>query len=142
MKLANSVRLIQTALHDDKLSRQTYAFFLLVLPALYFNGCTSGWYGTITHIQELQNFNKRSKSEIIRQIGIPDSSFTTENGVEYWLYKSSRYSYFIFLGKKEERGLILKFEEDSVKCANFVDEGTLDEILTRGWDYLELIIKD
>lgn len=116
------------------------AFLFLVITVICLNSCTSGWYGTTAHIQESQIFVQKNKSGIIEQLGIPDSSFGQESGVEYWLYKSYSYSYFVFWGRKKEKGLILKFKDNSVRSTYFVDQGVLEEIATRGWEYLKTTV--
>lgn len=115
---------------------------LLSLTAICLNGCTSGWYGTTAHIQEPQNFVNKAKHEIIEQLGVPDGSFPRGNGIECWLYRSHCFSYFLLIGKKKEKGLVIKFENNIVSDIHSVDQGALDEIATRGWEYLDLLPKD
>jgi len=46
------------------------------------------------------------------------------------------------LGEKKGEGLIFEFEDNFVRCTYSADQGQLDEIATRGWEYLELIIEN
>jgi hypothetical protein len=117
---------------------------LLVCKFIYMSGCTSGWYGTTAHIQESHSFLKQSKGEIIEQFGVPDGAFSKQNELltEYWLYVSHRYRYVVLWGKKEEKGVILIFKNNIVDSVNFVDRGELEEIATRGWEYLKLITSE
>lgn len=114
---------------------------LLVCKFIYLSGCISGWYGTTAHIQESHNFLKQSKGEIIEQFGVPDGAFSEQKEIltEYWLYRSHRYRYVILWGKKKVKGVIFIFKNNVVDSVNFVDQGKLDEIATRGWQYLRLI---
>ena len=114
---------------------------LLVGKFIYLSGCTSGWYGTTAHIQESDNFLKQSKGEIIEQLGVPDGAFSEQNEIltEYWLYRSHRYRYVVLWGKKKEKGIVFIFKDNVVNSVNFVDHGELEEIATRGWEYLKLI---
>ncbi len=117
------------------------ALVLLAWKVIFLGGCSSGWYGTTAHVQESRDFTKKSKSEIIEQFGVPDGCFRNEkeSGTEYWLFRSHCYNYVVFWGKKEEKRLLIKFEDNVVSSVRFVDEGMLDEIATRGWKYLRLI---
>ncbi len=126
---------------------RTYRYIfvlLLVCKIICFSGCTSGWYGTTAYIQESHSFLKQSKGEIIEQFGVPDGAFSEqkESLIEYWLYRSHRYSYVVLWGEKKEKGVILIFKNNIVDSVNFVDQGKLDEIATRGWEYLKLITSE
>lgn len=77
------------------------AFLLLDLTTIYANGCSSGWYGPTAYTENSKGFMKKSKSEIIKKLGVPDASFSKEGGLEYWLYTSNHYRYFI--GGEERR---------------------------------------
>jgi hypothetical protein len=123
---------------------RTYKYvlvLLLVWKVIYLGSCSSGWYGTTAHVQESQDFTKKSKSEIIEQFGIPDGFFKNKKNskIEYWLFRSHHYNYVVFWGKKEEKRLLIKFEDNVVSSVYFVDQGMLDEIATRGWKYLRLV---
>lgn len=108
------------------------------------SGCTSGWYGTTAYIQESNNFLKKSKGEIIDKFGVPDGAFSEQKEIltEYWLYRSHRYSYVLLWGKKKEKGIIFIFKDNVVNSITFVDQGKLEEIATRGWEYLKLITSE
>lgn len=114
---------------------------LLVWKAIYLGSCSSGWYGTTARVRESQDFTKKSKCEIIEQFGMPDGFFKNrkDSRIEYWLFRSHRYNYVVFLGKKEEKRLLIKFKDNVVSSAHFVDQGMLGEIATRGWKYLRLV---
>lgn len=117
---------------------------LLVCNFFLISGCTSGWYGATVDIQEPHNFLNKSKGEIIEQFGVPDGVFSEQKEIltEYWLYRSHRYSYIILWGEKKEKGVVFIFKNNIVDSVNFVDQGKLDEIATRGWEYLKLITSE
>jgi hypothetical protein len=117
-------------------------FSLLISTGFCLNSCTSGWSGAIRDVQNTEVFENKAKSEIIRQFGLPDSSFTNEDGIEYWRYKSYRHRYFILWGRKKEKILILKFKNNKLSSAYLAEGGELDEVATRGWEYLDLLMKN
>lgn len=112
---------------------------ILVMTTISLGGCSAGWYGTTANLQELQIFTNKSKREIIEAFASPDNQLTMDGGAEYWLYKSNHFSYILVFGAKKEKGVIFKFEDDSVSTAFHVDEGEALEIATRGWEYLDYL---
>lgn len=112
--------------------RKIYIFFFLA--ALFLNGCAWGWYGLSDFKQKL-GYSGEKKSAIIDDLGVPDASYVKNSSEEYWLYKFSKNYYIILFGDRRMKGMIVEFKGDTVSNTFIVDQGVVDEIVTRGWEY-------
>lgn len=116
----------------DRIHRKIYVLFFVI--SLFLSGCVKVWSGVPEFKQKL-NFSGDKKSDVIDDLGMPDSTFTKSNSEEYWLYKCSEGYYIVAYGKKRVKGFIIEFNSDTVRSTFTVEPGVVDEIMTRGWKY-------
>ena len=112
--------------------RNIYVLFFIT--ALFLSGCAKGWRG-VPDFKHQMRLAGEKKSAIVDDLGVPDSTFIKSSSEEYWLYKFSTHYYIIVFGDKRVNGLIVEFSGDTVRSTFIVDQGIVDEIITRGWQY-------
>lgn len=100
----------------------------LFFMAFSVSGCGLGKYGKadtdyFDDIKVPQGLNGQTKKQIIKALGVPDSTVSVA-GTEYWRFKSLSGFYILVFGKTQEKDLILEFKGDKVKDSYLVDKGS------------------
>ena len=105
-------------------------FLSLVLVGIFISGCAYGNFGKIDLSKGVPSgLNGQSKSDIIKTLGVPDSSVNT-GSAEYWRFCNKKGKFIILFGETTEKDLILKFEGNNVTSSYVVDKGSSIGIFT------------
>lgn len=105
-------------------------FLSLVLVGIFISGCAYGNFGKIDLSKGVPSgLNGQSKSDIIKTLGVPDSSVNT-GSAEYWRFCNKKGKFIILFGETTEKDLILKFEGNNVTSSSIVDKGSSIGIFT------------
>lgn len=74
-------------------------------------------------IKAPSELNGQSKSDIIKVLGVPDST-AKAGDAEYWGFKNKRGFFIILFGKTEEKDLVVVFKKNKVTSSYLVDKGS------------------
>jgi hypothetical protein len=103
--------------------------FALVFTAALLSGCFGlGMYGKadMKHFKEIKEpaeLKGKSKKDIIKTMGVPDSHVTVGK-TEYWRFKNVSGFYVVVFGKAHVKDLILEFRGgNKVTSSYLVDKG-------------------
>jgi hypothetical protein len=102
-----------------------FALFFMTFSVL---GCVGlGKYGKadtnyFANIKEPTGLKGQTKKEIIKTLGVPDSTVIVA-GIDYWRFRSMSGFYVVAFGRTQEKDLILEFKGDKVKTSYLVDKG-------------------
>lgn len=118
-------------LKNKKIHALRFCFLSVFLAASVF-GCGFGKYGkadmTYQEIKAPSGLKNKSKANVIKTLGVPDSS-VTGGGIEYWRYVNKSGFFVCVYGVTQEKDLVLELKGDKVTSSYLVDKGSSTGIL-------------